>query len=205
MIGGPAATALTGGVTLLERAISYTLGSLHGVTPAALPYRTPCRRWDLRTLLAHLDDSLLALEEAIGAGRVDVASGVGRTDLGAAAAGHGSPADPTAVLRDRARHLLGAWTAVDRRHTVSVAGYPLTGGIVTTTGAIEIAVHGWDVARACGRHHPIPAPLAEELLELSPLFVTDDDRPVRFAPPVDVSPLAGPADRLVAFLGRRPS
>lgn len=199
-----AATALTGGITLLERAINYTLGSLHVVTPAAWSYPTPCHRWDLRALLAHLDESLLALEEASGTGRVGLAIGARRPDRDGSAAGRRSPTDPVAVLRNRAHRLLGAWTAPGRRDTVSVAGYPLTGGIVTTTGAIEIAVHGWDVARSCGRRHPIPASLAEELLELSPLFVTADDRPTRFAPPVDVPPLAGPADRLVAYLGRRP-
>jgi hypothetical protein len=75
---------------------------------------------------------------------------------------------------------------------------------VTSTGALEVAIHGWDVARSCGHRRPIPRSLAEEMLELSPLFITDADRPVRFAAPVDVPPLAGPADRLVAFLGRHP-
>jgi hypothetical protein len=42
------------------------------------------------------------------------------------------------------------------------------------------------------------------MLELSPLFVTDADRPARFAAPIDVPPLAGPGDRLIAFLGRHP-
>jgi len=65
-------------------------------------------------------------------------------------------------------------------------------------------MHGWDVAHACGHPRPIPQHLAEELLLISPLLVTDADRPARFAAPVAVSPHAGPADRLVAFLGRCP-
>lgn len=68
----------------------------------------------------------------------------------------------------------------------------------------RVGRHGWDVARACGQHHPIPPPLAEEMLELAPLFVTDADRTARFAAPIDVPPLASPGDRLIAFLGRRP-
>jgi uncharacterized protein (TIGR03086 family) len=189
-----AAAAVTGGVALLERAINYTLGSLHIVTPGALSLPTPCRDWDLRALLDHMNDSLLALNEAIDIGRVDLDVPVDGSD---------PTGDPVANLRDRACQLLGAWTAAGS-HLVSIAGSPLTAGIVTSTGAIEVAVHGWDIARACGRHRPIPAPLAEELLELSPFFVTDDDRPTRFAAPVDVPPLAGPADRLLAFLGRHP-
>ncbi|OLB74597.1 MAG: TIGR03086 family protein [Actinobacteria bacterium 13_2_20CM_2_71_6] len=187
-----ATAALIGGIALLERAVNYTLGSLHLVTPEALGYPTPCRDWDLRALLRHLDDSFLALHEAIDIGHVDL-------DVPG-----GDPAgDPVAGLRNRACQLLGAWTAAGR-DTVSIAGRPLTTALMTSTGAIEVAIHGWDVARACGGGHPIPASLAEEMLELSPLFVTGADRPIRFAVPVAVSPLAGPADRLVAFLGRHP-
>jgi uncharacterized protein (TIGR03086 family) len=190
-----ATAASIGGIALLERAINYTLGSLQIVTPETLSHPTPCRDWDLRALLGHLNDSLLALSEAVDLGHVDADGSVGDGD---------PPGDPVAGLRNRARQLLGAWTAADRRHLVSVAGSPLTAGIVTGTGAVEVAIHGWDVARACGWHRPIPPSLAEELLELSPLLVTDADRPVRFARPVDVPPLAGPGDRLIAFLGRRP-
>jgi hypothetical protein len=69
---------------------------------------------------------------------------------------------------------------------------------------VEVAVHGWDVARACGVDRPIPPALAGELLELCPLLVDDADRPGRFGPPADPSRWARPGDRLVAFLGRCP-
>ncbi|MEU0437066.1 hypothetical protein ABZ153_36730 [Streptomyces sp. NPDC006290] len=71
-------------------------------------------------------------------------------------------------------------------------------------GALEIAVHGWDVARACGRARPIPSALAAELLPLAHLVVADADRGVRFAAPVDVPPGTRPGGLLLAFLGRRP-
>ena len=69
----------------------------------------------------------------------------------------------------------------------------------------EVAVHGWDVARACGLDAPVPPALAEELLALCHLLVHDADRPTRFAGRLDWSlDLDNPSDRLVAFLGRRP-
>jgi uncharacterized protein (TIGR03086 family) len=188
-----AAAALIGGLTLLERAVNYTLGSLHLVTPGAMTRATPCADWDLRALLAHLGDSVEALHEAVAAGRVGL---------------HAVPADPAAdpvaAVRDRARRLLGACTATDGHDLVAVAGAPVTAGVVAGAGAVEVAVHGWDVARACGCRRPIPSDLGARLLELAPLFVGGADRPGRFAPPVDLPPLAGPGDRLVAFLGRRP-
>jgi uncharacterized protein (TIGR03086 family) len=192
-----AAAALLGGVALLERAINYTFGSLRLVTAPALVHPTPCRDWNLGALLDHMNDSLAALYEAVTIGRVEPYPADPEMPVD-------DPVEPVAALRDRARRLLGAWSgASDSRQTISVFGSPLTAGIVTSTGAIEIAVHGWDVAEACGRSRPLPAALAEELLELVPLFVTGRDRPVRFAAPVEVSPLADPGDRLVAFLGRK--
>jgi uncharacterized protein (TIGR03086 family) len=196
MTGGRANAPLLGGVALLERAINYTRGSLRLVTPTDMSRPSPCEQWSLRALLDHMNDSLKALNEAVDVGHVDVD----------AAWDDGAPAiDPVATLQNRACRLLGAWTNADQGETVSVGGCPLSTGILTSTGALEVAVHGWDVAQACGWNRAIPDELAEELLALAPLLVTDDDRPARFAGPLDVSPLAGPGERLVAFLGRRPA
>ena len=188
-------TALTGGVALLERATSYTLGSLSRIASAAMANPTPCSTWDLRTLLLHMNDSLLTLYEAVadhhvGPGPVD--------DVG------GPAAELVASLRSRACRMLGAWTNADAAAVVSIVGCPLTTDIVAAAGAVEVAVHGWDVAAACGHPRRIPAELAAEMLDLLPLLVTDADRPARFAAPVDVPWHTAPGDRLVASLGRRP-
>jgi len=191
----PGLAPLLGGVGLLERAIDYTLGSLDAVTPRCLSRPTPCAEWDLRALLDHLNDSLLALHEAAALGRVFPDSG----DYAAAAS-----VDPVAVLRDRATRLIGAWPAPVPRKEIDIGELALTAAILTSAGAFEVAVHGWDVARACGADRPIPAGLAEEMLDLSPLLVTEADRPARFAPPVAAPFWAVPGDRLVALLGRHP-
>ncbi|MGH3624198.1 MAG: hypothetical protein ACRDQ5_20820 [Sciscionella sp.] len=54
---------------------------------------------------------------------------------------------------------------------------------MTTAGAVDIVVHGWDLAKGCGQRRPIPSSLAEEMLDLAPLFVTDADRPPVSPPP----------------------
>ncbi|HEX8631181.1 MAG TPA: TIGR03086 family metal-binding protein [Catenuloplanes sp.] len=195
MTDNQSAAATIGGIALLERAINYTLGSLLMVTPVALSRPTPCPRWDLGDLLEHMNDSLAALTEAVDFGDVALTPPVGDLD---------GSVDPVRRLRDRACRLLGAWAAAGDRAAVSVGGCPVTTGIVAGAGAIEVAVHGWDVARACGRERPVPASLAEELLDLAPLLVTGDERPGRFAPAVPVPARAAPGDRLLAFLGRRP-
>jgi uncharacterized protein (TIGR03086 family) len=191
-----AATAsLTGGIGLLERAMSYTLGSLQLVSADALAAPSPCHGWDLRDLLAHMNDSLKAMHEAGDVGQVALS----------AAANYGDPdTNPVSTLRNRACSMLGAWANHDDREWVTVDGCPVTGSIVTATGALEIAVHGWDVARTLGQGRPLPRLLAEELLPLAGLLVTEADRPSRFAAAVPTSPTAAPDVRLLAFLGRHP-
>ncbi|PRY43886.1 TIGR03086 family metal-binding protein [Umezawaea tangerina] len=173
-------------VGLLERAVTYTLGCLRAVTPEALSHPTPCHDWDLRALLWHLVDSLTALHEAAADGHVPLDSDLATHD------------DPVTAARDRARDLLGAWTAQDGR-AVSIGGCPVTTDIVARAGALEVAVHGWDVARACHDTRPIPRALADELYPAALLLVSAADRPARFAPPLTPKT---PDDRLLAYLGR---
>ena len=71
-------------------------------------------------------------------------------------------------------------------------------------GAIELAVHGWDVATTCGSGHRMPVGLATDLLRAATALVDDQTRRPAFGPPVQVPAGAAPEDRLVAFLGRRP-
>jgi uncharacterized protein (TIGR03086 family) len=184
-------------VRLLERAIGYALGSVAGVAPRLLSRPTPCSDWDLRALLQHVNDSLAALSEAADTGRIGPDP--------AADEGDGRRADLATMFRDRARRLLGAWASASHHHQViAIVDRPLLTSVVAGTGAIELAVHGWDISRACGQHRPIPPTLAADLLAICPLLVTEDTRHPQFAARVAVSPIASTSDRLVAFLGRHP-
>ena len=192
--------ALTRDVALLERAMGYTLGSLVLVTPAARANPPPCSGWDLRALLLHMNDSLLTLHEAITTGRLDLVA------VTSPHADYGDPErDPVSSLRNRACQMIGSWAAgAEQPRQIAIADRELGAGLVAATGALEVAVHGWDVARACRADRPVPAALADELLVLGSLLVGAEDRPTRFADPVLLSGPASASDRLVALLGRRP-
>jgi uncharacterized protein (TIGR03086 family) len=196
-------TVVSGGVALLERAMGYTLGSLLLVTPDAMSRATPCDEWDLRALLLHMNGSLQTLHEAIADGRVGL--DVSR-DPGGPSADYGDPArDPVATLRNRGCAMIGAWANAGDPGDIAIADRPLSAGIVAAAGAVEVAVHGWDVARACGQDCPVPPELAEELLDLCRLLVHDADRPTCFAAPIEFSRgRSSPSDQLVGYLGRRP-
>lgn len=179
---------------LLERAIGYALCSVRAVTPGLLPRATPCQGWDLNRLLRHTNDSLAALHEGIDTGCVD-------TDP--AEEPYGDPAD---AFRTRATRLLGAWAAPQVERLVDVGDWPLTAAIVARTGALELAVHGWDIAQATGLPRPIPPALAGELLHTARHLVPEPRyRKPLFGLPVEAPPYADASDRLVAFLGRDPA
>jgi len=185
-------------VRLLEAAVDYGMECVEGVVPGALTLPTPCTGWNLATLLVHLDDSVTALREAPEQGCVTPppAEPTGSAD-------DRSAAELVAAIRGGTHALLEGWRrAADR--PVAVGGWPLAGEVVAFVGAVEIAVHGWDVAVTCGGARPIPASVAREMLRWGPLIADDETRPQLFAPEVPVPVSAAAGDRLVAFLGRRP-
>jgi uncharacterized protein (TIGR03086 family) len=77
--------------------------------------------------------------------------------------------------------------------------------VLTGVAALELAVHGWDIAQATGRCELIPSALARDLLALSTSLVPGGNRCGLFAPAIQLSDPAGPDEELLAFLGRRGS
>jgi uncharacterized protein (TIGR03086 family) len=194
--GSGAPCAPSGAIALLASAISYALGACVQLAPGEMTLPTPCPDWDLEALLAHLAASMADLESALRTGHLDL-------ELDDPAAPDPDGDAPVEVLRDRAANLLFACYAHHGPgRLVLVGGLPLPAGIVACTGAVEIAVHGWDVCMARGRGGPIPPALATRMLRLGPLLVTG--REGLFGAPVQVPSQAGPGDQLVAYLGRNP-
>ncbi len=185
--------ALPASVELLERALGYTRGRLACVTAGRLAAATPCAEWDLHELLDHMDDALDAFLEAAG-GAVAMRSRPVDADA----------ADTVTRVQAKACALLGVWTSAvrERRSTIDVGGRPLPSGLLVSTAALEITVHGWDVGWASGAPERIPASLARDLHPVAAATVSAADRGIRFGPPVRVTPHAPPAQSLLAHLGR---
>jgi len=210
---------------LLAAALEYALRAAAPAGPGLLARPTPCRGWDLRMLLRHVAESLAVLQEGLMSARIALHPG----PEDAAVTG-----DPLAAFRDRAALLLATSRARadgpgrdadgPERHghpvhgpvngfcraaalthgVILIGGHWLPRDIAAGAGALEVAMHGWDIALACGRPEPIPAALAARLLQLSPLLVPAAGRAPLFAEPVPVPAAAGPSDQLAAFLGRPP-
>lgn len=201
-------------LALLERALAYTRWTLTSAAGADPALPTPCTEWDLTDLLLHLHESMSALEEAGRVGRVAVDLPA-PARLSPALAASRTLAPVMRAVRHRADRLLTAWTLHAGDRLVSVAGSPLRAGVLAAAGALEIAVHGWDVAAAArppGAPPPdLPAGLATDLTAYLPLLVQPADRATRFAWAVPLAPGSpGTADAtagtvLLAATGRDPA
>lgn len=190
---------LDGAVELLDRSLAYTRVALAGITDADLRARTPCADWDLTRLLVHLEDGLDAFTQAAG----------GVVDLVAVQVGAPLHAGRVDALQHKASALLGAWLAVQSGGAVQSQARPVRLGdaslgavLLVETAALELTVHGWDVARATGREVPIPADLATALLDIARRVVLPADRGDRFAAAVRAPGRPDPDALLLAHLGR---
>jgi uncharacterized protein (TIGR03086 family) len=97
-----------------------------------------------------------------------------------------------------------AWHRRFTSAPISVGDLPLGPTTVALVGALEVAVHGWDVASAAGGHPVLPEDLAARLYDVALAVVTPDERGRRFGPAVPVAASAPMGSRLLAHLGRTP-
>ncbi|WP_141579411.1 TIGR03086 family metal-binding protein [Actinomadura sp. WMMA1423] len=179
----------------LERSICFLLTAVQPVTRAMLTRRTPCAGWDLQMLLLHVGDSLAAVHEGLSAGRV-----------GLRPIAVDPVRDPVSALRVRAVRVLRSARAAAGcpGRAAAIGDLRIPDGLVAGAGALEAAVHGWDVAQATGARRPVPPGLALDLLDVAGTLVPPGGRRPLFEEPVEPAPQASPGERLVAFLGRRP-
>ncbi|GAA3868495.1 maleylpyruvate isomerase family mycothiol-dependent enzyme [Saccharothrix violaceirubra] len=178
---------------LLERATRYAREVTAQVRYPQLTRPTPCEGWDLWRLLWHVNETVVALREAVESSRVFPEPAPLDPDR----------ADDVLSTFDReSALLLEAWDESADEATVAVGRHSVHGIVLANTGALELAVHGWDIARSCDLPAVIPADLATDLLRLAHAVVPIPRRP-QFGPEILCPEQARAGDRLVAFLGRR--
>jgi uncharacterized protein (TIGR03086 family) len=178
-------------VAVLDSAVTWTADCLQLARTSPLDVPTPCADWDLGQLLVHMEDSLVALEEAAEQGHVRDA---------VLHSGKGPSVDRVIRLGCGMR---AAWHARLTSAPIGISDLRLGRDTTVLVGALEVAVHGWDVARATGQDRRIPEDLAVRLYDVALAVVTPEERGTRFAPVVEVPPSAPRSTRLLAHLGRR--
>src|SRR5215469_16777649 len=164
---------------------------------AALP--TPCRSWDVRTLVEHMIN---------GTGQFTAAAAGGRPDWDAPAAGIGD--DWAGAFRAGAAGLQAAWQqAGDLSQEIDLPIGRVPKDFVASQQIAEFAVHSWDLATATGQRADFPVEACDAALAwakgaLLPEFRGDEASGMAFGPEVPVPGGAPGGDRLAAFFGRHP-
>ncbi len=179
-------------VAVLDGALTWTHDCLQRARCAPADAPTPCAGWDLARLLEHMEDSLAALGDAARLGHVDVPDPTHTRDTARA----------VDDLVRRACATRAAWLHRLTSAPMAIGDLRLGRDTVALVGALEIAVHGWDVAQAAGVRRDLPEDLATRLYDVALVAVPAADRATRFAPPVPVSAAAPAGVRLLAYLGR---
>lgn len=159
---------------------------------------TPCSEWDVRTLVNHVVYELLWVPPLTAGQTVD--------EVGDRFDGDVLGSVPKAAWSEAVGPAFAALEADGALETVVHLSYgdvpvgEYLGQLLT-----DMAVHGWDLARAIGADDVIDPETAQVLCD----FWADQSEMIAssglFAEPVEVSPDAGPEARLLGLLGRRPS
>jgi uncharacterized protein (TIGR03086 family) len=183
----------------MQRACASTERIVDGVTPAQYRLATPCEGWDVRAIMNHVLGTLSLGNALLGDNQPAVNMAPGElpdVDL--------VGDDPLKAYRIGVEALLGSagGDALTRSHITPLGAMPgaMLGGFTT----LDIAVHGWDLARATGQDATLDATLAEDVLVFARQTITDATRGPRIGPEVPVGPGASVTDQLAGYLGRRP-
>ena len=183
-------------LTPAARAVTRLLGA---VRDEQLGDPTPCPKYAVRELLAHIDGLSLAFRDAA------------REDLGPTT--DTSPDTALPALDDawrttvpvRLDELAEAWRRPEAWEGMTRAGgVDLPAAVAGRVALNELVIHGWDLARATGQEYdPGEASAAVSYEIVRP---SDDDslRDGIFGPPVAVPDDAPLLDRVIGLSGRRP-
>jgi uncharacterized protein (TIGR03086 family) len=171
-----------------ERAQAAFAEVLAGVKPDQLEAATPCPDWTVWGVIDHL---------IAGNWRV-----VGEA--------HATPDDPDqlveahAVSASAAHATFSEQDGLTRTYIVRIG--PIPGTLFIALRTTDALVHAWDIATATGRPTDLDPELAAAMLEMSQQRITPELRGEGgpFGPEQECSEDQPMADRLAAFLGRRP-
>jgi uncharacterized protein (TIGR03086 family) len=181
-------------ISVFQRAIAQTGGIVAGVKPDQMGASTPCTDWDVRALLNHTIAGVQVFDDA-ARGRDFDASAFAADNVGD---------DPAAAFDKQAAKLSAAVSrpgVLDATWNMPFGQVPGTAGISFAT--LELAMHGWDIARATGQSPDFDPEVTEVALAAARQAPAELVRnPGVFGPEVPCSPDTPAHDRLAAFAGR---
>ena len=181
-------------IAVYKKAVDQTGRIVANVKPDQYDAPTPCEGWDVRELLNHT----IAVAKAF----VGAASGTpfDPTPFGADNVGD----DPSGAYDGAAQQIhaaLGRQGVLDGTWHMPFGEVPADGAIAFCT--LELAQHGWDVAKATGQDADFDPEVTEVAMSTAQAAPAELVRnPSVFGPESNCPESAPLHDRLAAFLGR---
>ncbi|WP_330309309.1 MULTISPECIES: TIGR03086 family metal-binding protein [unclassified Streptomyces] len=186
------------GVELLRRAHTCLREVVAAVPEGAWGSPTPCSEWTVRQVLNHarLD------QQAYGA----AITGAGWPDSDPFHPADALDADARAALAKVLRDVADTYAQLPARaEEVATPLGPLPLRLAAAAGAMDAAVHAWDIAVATGQDAPLDEELAEGIWAAAERLADHlRDSFGVFAAAREVSEGQSRAEALLAFLGRDP-
>ncbi|MGH9224197.1 MAG: TIGR03086 family metal-binding protein [Acidimicrobiales bacterium] len=183
-----------------DRAVTTAAGAIKGVRADQMDLPTPCSEWTVRDLLNHLAGSLWFHHQLLSGTPVPhpaTAGGLPDVDL--------VGDDPTAAFAEAAAASLASAAADGAMaRAIQTPLGEMPGGALTKFIALDMVVHGWDLATATGQDYEVPAELATQILGFARMAINDGTRGPYIAPAVGVDPSASDLEQLVGHMGRAP-
>jgi uncharacterized protein (TIGR03086 family) len=174
-------------LTALDRAYAMAGPVVFAATPDTYDRPTPCRAWDVRTLLNHLIRVIDQFPVVLAGDKADWV-GAAFTD------------DPAQAFRSAVAANLAAWR---KPGAVETPGR-LPGTYWVDINLTDTVMHTWDLAQAIGHELVVDEELVDFVLETCTDAAFLRDRGRAFGPAVAVRADAATIDRLAGLLGRQP-
>lgn len=173
---------------------------LGGIRDDRLSDPTPCEDYTLGALLNHALGLSWAFTSAAKKQRGP------HTDNPPQAPSPVVDAEWRTLLPSRLALLAEAWRDPEAwKGEATAGGVTLPADVMGLVALNEVAIHGWDLARATGQSYRLPEDVVETLLAFDGQDA--DDQAARegvYAPVVPVPDGTDPQDRLIAITGRDP-
>lgn len=182
---------MTDPVQKLESAVDYTSRILAQVRPDQYDAPTPCTEWNVRQLVEHM----------VNGSRAFAAAATGEQ---ASEAPVGD--DLRSAFEEAARAEIAAFRspgALDKKYPFPFPD--ISGDLAVQIHAMDLRIHGWDLAKAVGVDGEMDTAEAEDSMAFVQRVASGMPRGgegAPFGPETTPPPNATPTQRLVAFLGR---